>query len=86
MNDEVRQMRKRARTRREWVEISRNINDLTEYEKMVVEYALRKRDDFPRPEYEVKRVVEATINVQGQTSAPPPTAWGARGGNPLTGK
>lgn len=70
MNDEVRQMRKRARTRREWVEISRNINDLTEYEKMVVEYALRKRDDFPRPEYEVKRVVEATINVQGQTHVP----------------
>jgi hypothetical protein len=65
-----RAMRKRARTRREWVEISRNVGDLTEYEREVLDYALRRRTDFPRPGYEVKRVVEATINVQGQTGVP----------------
>jgi MoxR-like ATPase len=70
MNDREPTLRKRARTRREWIEIQRNVGDLTEYEKQVLEYALRKRAEFPRPEYEVKRVVEATINVQGQTGVP----------------
>lgn len=63
-------MRKRARTRREWVEIARKIGDLTTYEKQVLEYALRKRPDFPRPDYEVTRVVEAKINVVNQDHVP----------------
>lgn len=58
------QHRRRARTRREWLEVSRNLSDLTDYEQQLLDYALRRRTSFPRPGYEVKRVVEATNAVE----------------------
>lgn len=57
--------RRRTRTRREWLEIQRNLVDLTDYEKKVIDYALRRVDHFPRPEFEVKRIIED--NVQNKT-------------------
>lgn len=65
--------RHRARTRREWDEIRRNLSDLTEYENEVLAYALRKRPDFPRPEYEVKRVVEATVQAPAHVETVDPS-------------
>jgi MoxR-like ATPase len=63
--------RKRARTRQEWVSLYRNLPaDATDYERNIIKYALRQLDDFPQPGYEVKRVIAATINVQGQEQVP----------------
>ena len=69
-SEDIVRTRGRSRTRREWLEILHTLTDLTAYEKDILNYALRRRSDFPRPPYEVKRIVEATINVQGQTSVP----------------
>jgi MoxR-like ATPase len=60
---------RRSRNRSEWEEIERNIGDASEYEKQVLDFALRRRQDFPRPPYEVKRLVEASISGQVQVPA-----------------
>lgn len=65
MNDteDKAKIRRRARTRREWLDLYRSLrSDATEYERNVVRYALRLTDDFPNPGYEVRRVIpEAAV-------------------------
>ncbi len=63
--------RKRARNRSEWVDIWRSIRDTaSDYEKEVIRYAMRLREDFPTPEYEVRRVID-TAHVNGEAPSQP---------------
>lgn len=57
--------RQRARTRSEWMDVYRGIRDTaSDYEKEIIRYATRLRDDFPSPEYEVRRVIEEAKIVE----------------------
>jgi MoxR-like ATPase len=50
--------RRRARTRTEWLGIYKSMRgSASAYEKEVIRYALRMREEFPTPEYEVRRVI-----------------------------
>lgn len=50
--------RKRARSRREWLDIYKSKRSTaTPYEREVLKYALRLREEFPEPEFEVRRVI-----------------------------
>lgn len=51
--------RKRARSRSEWLDVYRSIrHTASEFEKEVIRFALRVRDEFPTPEYEIRRVID----------------------------
>jgi MoxR-like ATPase len=57
--------RKRSRTYGEWANLYRTLGkNATKYEKDVLRYALRLTEDFPTPEYEVRRVIEQAHAVQ----------------------
>lgn len=58
---------RRARTRGEWLEVYRSIRaNASEYEKELIRYAMRMRDDFPTPEYETRRIIH---DVHTESSA-----------------
>lgn len=65
--------RRRVRTRSEWIDVYRSIRPhASEFEKEVIRYAMRMRDDFPTPEYEIRRVIdEAHGNVTPQVIQAP---------------
>jgi len=57
---------RRARTRREWMDVYRSIRGTaSDYEREVIRYAMRMRDDFPTPEYEVRRVISEAHSQNG---------------------
>jgi MoxR-like ATPase len=58
MQDNNAKPRKRARTRAEWMDLYRSIrHNASDFEREVIRFALRMRDEFPTPEYEVRRVI-----------------------------
>jgi MoxR-like ATPase len=69
--------RKRARSRQEWLDVFRgkqSTGNATPYEKEVIRYALRYREDFPEPEYEVRRVISQAFTGEQVPAQTAPSA------------
>jgi MoxR-like ATPase len=67
MREDVRKSkRRRARSRGEWMDVYRSIRGTaSDFEREVLRYALRLREDFPTPEYEVRRVISEAHSQNG---------------------
>jgi MoxR-like ATPase len=68
MSEEIlkKTQRRRARTRREWMDLYRAVRgNASEFEKEVIRYALRLREEFPNAEYEVRRVIDEAHGSNG---------------------
>lgn len=67
--------RRRARTRGEWMDVYRSIRGTaSEFEREVIRFALRMREDFPTPEYEIRRVIDEAHSQNGTVPVQTATA------------
>lgn len=73
-SETVHKTRRRARTRGEWMDVYRAIrHNASDFEREVIRFALRMRDEFPTPEYEIRRVIDearSQANVTQPISTP----------------